>query len=317
MLALLPDLFALFEGRWTTRQTSGGFAEYQRGFHRTVLQHLERDVFRLSLLLLDDDVIAFSYGLQADGGTTSYIVAHDDRFRACSPGLLLLLHVLEAATRRRDTHYDFSLGRAPYKDSWADDEQRVYRVVVGKHCHRLAAQSRAWSALRDVPRLRRLKLEGVSALWKDRPVATVLADTPGIQAGPEGLWLVQQVRPQVRPANVRVRPFQYAEHGHQLSPRALELAVERSFRGDTAFAVERGEQLLGCVWRARESRRELISGGTSEDQEVWYHPVAAQADELRTIADSVAVEGSLLVSTSAIYDVHHRFAADFFFRAKT
>jgi len=114
-----------------------------------------------------------------------------------------------------------------------------------------------------------------------------------------------------------VRPFQYAEHGHQLSPRALELAVERSFRGDTAFAVERGEQLLGCVWRARQSRRELISGGTSEDQEVWYHPVAAQADELRTIADSVAVEGSLLVSTSAIYDVHHRFAADFFFRAKT
>jgi len=192
MLALLPRLFELFEGRWTTRQTEGGFATNQRGFHRTVLQHLDRNVFRLSLLLLDGDVIAFSYGLQADGGTTSYVLAHDDRFRACSPGLLLLVEVLEAATGRRDTHYDFSLGRAPYKDSWADEEQRVYRVVAGEHRQRLAAQSRVWTVLRDVPRLRRLKLEGVSALWQDRPAAPVSADGPGIQAGPEGLWFVQR-----------------------------------------------------------------------------------------------------------------------------
>lgn len=314
MLALLPRLFALFDGRWTTRQTRGGFAQNQRDFHRTVLQHLERDVFRLSLLLLDDDVIAFSYGLQADGGTTSYVLAHDDRFRACSPGLVLLLQVLEAAASRGDTHYDFSLGRAPYKDSWADTEQRVYRVIVGKHCRRLAAQSRAWSALRDVPRLRRLKLEGVSALWRDRPVAPILADRPGIQAGPEGLWLVQEVAHHVRPSDVRVRPFEHAEHGHQLSPRALDLAVERNFRGDTAFTVEREGRLLGCVWRARESRRELILGGASAGDEVWYHPIAAQPEDLRIVVDSAATDGSLLVSTSPIYDVHHEFAADFFFR---
>lgn len=316
VLALLPHLFALFDGRWTTRRIRGGFAENQREFHRTVIRHLERGVIRLSLLLLDDDVIAFSYGLQGDGGTTSYVLAHDDRFRACSPGLLLLLQVLEAAIDRGDTHYDFSLGRAPYKDSWADREGRVYRVVIGAHRHRLKAQSRAWGALRNLPRLRRLKVEGVSALWRDRPAVPVLADKPGIQAGPEGRWLVQQVPHRVRPANLQMRPFRHAEHGHGLSPRALELAVERNFRGDTAFIVEREGRLLGCVWRARESRRQLISGGARASGDIWYHPIAAQPEDLRMVADSVSTEGSLLVSTSPIYPVHDEFAADFSFRVQ-
>ncbi|MGH8572644.1 MAG: GNAT family N-acetyltransferase, partial [Gammaproteobacteria bacterium] len=127
--AALPAMMDLYERRWADRRESGGFAGHHRAFHELAGPALAAARHaRVSLLRVDGQIVAFSYGLRVGGVTTSYVLAHDDALGAYSPGLLLLLRLLEAACRRGDREYDFSIGEESYKDAWATGERTVFHV---------------------------------------------------------------------------------------------------------------------------------------------------------------------------------------------
>src|SRR5262245_19314641 len=330
--ARLPALFALFAGRWQGRHESGGFASRYRAFHEHALVALAAaGVLRLSVLELDGRVVAFSYGVRGATGTSSYVLAHDERLNVCSPGTLLLRRVLESPAGRGEPEYAFSLGIESYKDQWAGDARAVVRVVRARQrsvaalagrAHVLA--SRAWVAARAIGWLRDLRREGLHAIVAGDTSAPP-PDGPGLCAGVSGEWHVHRVpaMPKAR-RPLAPRPLTFAEMTVLLSPRLLELAVDRSFRGDVPLVLDRGGERLGIVWRAAANRRGLVTGGAAlpPDLPVYYHPVADRTEALPYLLRALAeIDDSteLVVVTPAAQTVLdctvHRFVADHRFQA--
>ncbi len=302
----MPRLFELFEARWAGQHVTGGMSPGLQPFHLRSSVRLARSGHALlSVLRLDGEIIAFNYGIRCGDTTSSYCLAHDNRFSRYSPGLLLLLRVLEEATRRGDGAYDFSLGEASYKDLWMSRERRTYRLLWGRGRRRRVAFNRAWVAARSVPTLRRLKLEGAKALVgrsRHAGEAPPAADTPGLAAGDGGRWRVYRVDPPSAPAGAgELRPLQFAEMERALSPRLVGLAVDRNFHGDDLLGLHRGSEVLGVVWRAGEKRREEVCGahlppGWTSD--VYYQPVAATGDRLMSLVTALAEQDAAIVVTT-------------------
>jgi CelD/BcsL family acetyltransferase involved in cellulose biosynthesis len=267
----IPRMAELFAKRWEGQRVDGFSSQLE--FQSTAAAALAADgLALLSTLRLDGEIIAFAYGIRSPTATSSYVLAHDDRFYRFSPGLLLLLQVLEAAAERGDERYDFSVGEAPYKAQWMTGQQDVHRALWGAGRRPRAAWSAAWARARDVEKLRALKLGGPRALLgRDKPAAEP-ADAPGLPAGaPPATTYVYERTGDGAPA---LRPGSYADMREAFSPRLLALAIERGFRGDELLAVE---GTGGFVWRAAPERRAVLLGETIDPgtRDVYYHPVGA------------------------------------------
>src|SRR5262249_5278370 len=179
-------------------------------------------------LELDERVVAFSYGVRGATGTSSYVLAHDERLNVCSPGTLLLLRVLEGAACRGEPEYDFSLGIESYKDQWATDARAVVRVVRARQrsvaalagrAHVLA--SRAWVAARAIGWLRDLRREGLHAVVAGDTSAPP-PDGPGLCAGASGEWHVHRVAAVPNAGGPLLpRPLTFAHVTMLPSPRPL------------------------------------------------------------------------------------------------
>jgi CelD/BcsL family acetyltransferase involved in cellulose biosynthesis len=306
--ATLPVMFELFRGRWSGRHESGGFAERHRAFHTQAAVALATaGHLRLSLLRLDGQVVAFAYGVRARGVTVSYVLAHDDALGVCSPGLLLLVRALETACRRGDVEYDFSIGEEEYKDTWATGTRAVFRALSWRrgslaalHGRLGSLGTRAWVGARSVGWLRDLRREGLRQLVGGTS-HDELPDTPGLPAGAGRSWQVQRLERSTGDSGVVARRWPYPELAQRLSPRLLELAVDRSFRGDTLLPLFSGDRLLGVTWRAEPGRRAVITDGAAlqDDDVVFYHPVAAPGSTLTqmmtALADLAAPQSAVVV----------------------
>jgi len=309
--AALPVMFELFAARWERRHESSGFAAHQRGFHERAAPALARaGHLELALLRLDGEIVAFHYGVRAGSVTSSYVLSHARPLEVCSPGALLLIRTLEAAGRRRDPEYDFSLGEEAYKDTWATGARGVFRLLRARHGVRppLAASWRGlasgvWASMRGIESLRRLRREGVRRALLRMP-ARLAPDAPGLPAGPQGTWNVYRLRAGPSP-DVAAVTWRYAEMRARLSPRLLELAVDRTFRGDTLLVLVRRERPVGIAWRATPARSAVVTGGADAGPgaAVYYHPVPAENlglhDVVRALAGLDASGGPVTVVTSA------------------
>jgi hypothetical protein len=307
----MPAMADLFGRRWAGRHESGGFATRHRGFHaRAAVALAAAGHVRLSLLRLDGDIIAFSYGLRTTNVTTSYVLAHDDTLGACSPGLLLLHRVLEAACRRGDPQYDFSLGEETYKDAWATGRRAVFRVLSWRRSSPALLRgrlrvlgARAWVGARSVRWLRDLRREGIRGRRRGVP-----PDEPGLAAGAGCAWHVHRLAPSVSRSGLTMRPWRYRDLARRLSPRLLALAVERSFHGDEPLALFDGEALLGIAWRAGRGQEPPVTGDVvlGDDEAVFYHPVPAPGrsneDTARALADVAAPCPVVVVTRDRLSD---------------
>ena len=277
--SVMPRLFSLFQRRWGGQHITAGFGKGYEGFqiHAARLAGAEGHV-RLSLLRLDGEIIAFSYGIRAASVTASYVLAHDDLFSRYSVGLLLLLRVLEAAAGRGDPVYDFSLGETEYKTLWASGERGVFELFWGRGRWMRFALNRARGAARSVPWLRRAKVKGVRLLIPEKLASQGLSDSPGIgvgQGSADGRWYVYRVNP-LSKEGIRTARWSFRDMRERLSPRLLEIAIERSFRGDELVVVSDGGAVTGVVWMASGGRRvRVLGGGTdvSAEEPVYYHPI--------------------------------------------
>jgi len=291
----LDAMFGLFRGRWAGRHESGGFAGERRAFHAEAAPALAAaGHLSLASLTLDDELVAFHYGVRAGGVTSSYVLAHDNALNVCSPGQVLLVRTLEAAARRGDAEYDFAVGEEPYKETWASGRRAVFRLLRWRR-HRLAGidararglGTRLWVAARSVDRLRQLRREGLLRALRKRISAP---DAPGFPAGRPGTWHVYALDrvPDVD-ATFSLERWSYATMRRWLSPRLLDLAVDRAFRGDELLMLRGGKRLVGIVWRASMSRRELVAGrAVPADAAVYYQPVAAGGSDLDEVVRGLA-----------------------------
>lgn len=299
--AAMPRLVELFQSRWETRRTAGGFSATVAGFQTDAAVATARaGHVALSQLILDEQIIAFAYGIRAGETTTSYVIGHDGRFGSYSLGLLLTLKVLEAAARRGDPVHDFSLGDDSYKSMWATRERKVFRLLWGRRRRPRAWTSRAWTAARGVPVLRKLKLEGPRATMFGTPPPPPPADAPGLPAGSGDSWAVHRVAP-ASATRVRVRRGTYGDIRDVVSPRLLALALERSFRGDELVVVEDQDGIAGVAWRAAASHRERILGqpATAQpDLPAYFHPVAHERLGLAALVAALAQPEGCVVAAA-------------------
>jgi CelD/BcsL family acetyltransferase involved in cellulose biosynthesis len=291
-----PRLCELYEARWHGKRIRTVFGPQQ---YRLQLQAAKRlgtqRLVRLSLIRLDGEVIAFAYGMRGATYSTSYVLAHDAPFEVFSPGLLLLIKVLEAAAARGDTCYDFSLGALPYKAMWATGEQRVFSVLIGRGAGLAAIRRRWWRAARSVPLLRRLKQEGLRGLSIRKDGPEHLVDQPGLSAGTGGVWHIYRIKDAGRlEPRLLKRPLRYSEMRVLFSPRLLALALDRHYRGDQALAVEREGNVIAAIWKAAPHRRSIVTSGymcPSEPGAVYYHPVASEGEDTgQVVLGSVSEE---------------------------
>jgi CelD/BcsL family acetyltransferase involved in cellulose biosynthesis len=302
----LPTMFDLYRGRWLGRRESGGFAGRHRTFQTEAAEALAAaGHVRLSLLRLDGQIMAFAYGVRARGVTVSYVLAHDDAFGVCSPGLLLLVRMLEAACQRGDVEYDFSVGEEEYKDAWTTGTRAVFRALAWRRASFAALHgrlgslgTRAWVGARSVGWLRDLRREGLRHLVGGASDHD-LPDAPGLAAGDGRSWQVHRVKTTTGARPVEAHRWPYPELARRLSPRLLELAVDRSFRGDTVLPLFRDDRLLGVAWRADPARHGLVTGGVAlqEDDVVFYHPVA---DPGSTVAEMMTALAQLAAPKRAV-----------------
>lgn len=304
--AAMPRMAELWRRRWDGLHVRRSFAEHTDFQRRAAAELAANDLALLSALHLDGEIIAFAYGVRGGGFTSSYVLAHDEVLHRYSPGLLLLLHVLEAACRRGDTMYDFSLGDAPYKAMWVTDQQRVYRAIWGRGRWLLGGWSAARSRARSVGALREFKLRGSRAII-GRPIGQAQPpDEPGLPAGDTSTTFVYELaEPSSAVGSVRACP--YRQMRELLSPRLLRLALERRFRGDELLLVEAGNRLAGVVWLAAKPRRSLLAGDGAGacGAEVYYHPIALAPGRLADVVQHLAAATRGLVVTNAPLTAPH------------
>jgi CelD/BcsL family acetyltransferase involved in cellulose biosynthesis len=301
--AAMPELFALYDERWAGRWTSGAFSSRRREFQMLAAAS---GVERLSMLRLDDRMIACLLGIRFGGITTGYVLAHDDRFRAFSPGLLLMLRILEAAAERGDPAYDFSLGEMPYKAAWADRGRTVFRAFWGRGSAVRAIRARAWVKARSVDWLQAAKVNGPLALRTliRRPRGADKATGLGSSgAGPLVLYRAARRLPR---GSFQLTEVGFADMERLLPPPVVRLALTRHYRGDRLHAMRHDGTLLGFAWLAGEGRRKAIRAdipGIDMTAECWYHPIAADQGRVDSLVVALlATRGALVASGNRISD---------------
>jgi CelD/BcsL family acetyltransferase involved in cellulose biosynthesis len=125
----LEALLALHGRRWGERGEDGVLADPQvEAFHRAAAPRLlAAGLLRLHLLELDGRPLAAHYGFRHGATAYSYIHGFDPAVAVFAPTSLLLLAVMEEATREGATTFDFLRGREPYKYAWGAVDQPQHR----------------------------------------------------------------------------------------------------------------------------------------------------------------------------------------------
>jgi CelD/BcsL family acetyltransferase involved in cellulose biosynthesis len=322
--AAFPRMRELYAARWQGKHVRGALSPAHYPVQLEAAKALgSRGLVRLSVIRLDGEIAAFSYAMRGAGESTSSFVAHDAALEAFSPGQLLLIKVLEAATARGDTCYDFSLGTMPYKAMWATREQRVFSVLTGRGAGLAARRRRWWRAARSVPILQKLKQQGLKGFSIRKEGAGHLVDWPGLSAGKAEVWHVYLTDEDGQPASrLLKRPLRYFEMRALFSPRLLALAIDRHYRGDQALAVEREGKVIAAIWKAAPHRRSVVTGEytfPADPGPVYYHPVVAEGEDIKQVATGVANEKSVVVSPRPLAGEGvrkiHTFTGDLWFRS--
>jgi CelD/BcsL family acetyltransferase involved in cellulose biosynthesis len=117
----------------------------------------------LSAMELDGRVIAAHWGLVHKGRLYSLLPSYDEAHATVSPGLHLMLSIMEWCCDNGVTVFDFTIGDEGYKEKWSDETLRLIERVRLRRARGLGyvARVRAGHAARRLarrmPALRRIK----------------------------------------------------------------------------------------------------------------------------------------------------------------
>lgn len=150
----LATVEALHQRRWRAKDGPGAFASAPfRAFHKEVAS-----VFAglgwldIDFLLLDGEPIAGIYGFTYGGCYYYYLTSfHPDRVPQASPGMQLLVHIVERAIERGCHRVDLLRGEAGYKSTLANGG----RGCVGVRTHQGGPRVALYRSARATWRLAR------------------------------------------------------------------------------------------------------------------------------------------------------------------
>lgn len=144
-----PALKAALEAYETVYRRSWKQPEPFPGFNNALLNRLAQDgVLRIGTMWMGERPIAAQYWSVANNAATVLKLAHDEEFKALSPGTVLTAATIRALIEGDDvTELDFGRGDDAYKRNWAN-RRRPRIGLLGLNPRSLAGM-RAW-AVHDV-----------------------------------------------------------------------------------------------------------------------------------------------------------------------
>jgi len=142
---VLAEFFELEASGWKGRRGSAIAASPRLvAFYTAVAQAAAKlRYLRIYALLLNDAPVAMHFGLLMNGCYYIPKVAYDERYRKCSPGLLLMQHVLKDLALIGAHKFDFLGPSMEWKRMWTDrvlehSNQYIIRPTVkGRMLHAL------------------------------------------------------------------------------------------------------------------------------------------------------------------------------------
>jgi CelD/BcsL family acetyltransferase involved in cellulose biosynthesis len=171
---LVEEAIALHARRWHGQRTSTVFSSSAlgRAFYRASIPAAIRNSYGdFAVLTLNDRVIASAVGLRHSNEYGYYLPAWHPGYPTYAPSTLLLVHLMEYASEKGATRFDFMLGDEPYKAAWATGQERVHTVVAarpGRTGRLWLIQTLGYHALknriRESTRLMAIRRHGLSAL---------------------------------------------------------------------------------------------------------------------------------------------------------
>jgi CelD/BcsL family acetyltransferase involved in cellulose biosynthesis len=162
MIEHFDEFIQLYRNRRSTKTQSDPYTRVgplERFFRLIVERYGPRGWLTLSVLKLDETIVAFCYCLVYDGVLFYYNPAFRDEFKDCAPGKLLLMELIRRAFED-PTIREFNFMRSEYAyKHWFEPESKPYFTITTEN-HR----SHRTRALRAIGYLR--SLHGMRAATK-------------------------------------------------------------------------------------------------------------------------------------------------------
>ncbi|MHB9027810.1 MAG: GNAT family N-acetyltransferase, partial [Candidatus Latescibacterota bacterium] len=130
----LDDFFRLHRAWWEERGEKGVLSDAGiQSFHReAATRFLKIGWLRFYRLSLDGKAIAYVYGLEKGNRFYSYLGALDPAMERYSPGVVILLMIIEECIRKGLREFDFLRGEERYKYLWGARKTLTYRYKIEK-----------------------------------------------------------------------------------------------------------------------------------------------------------------------------------------
>ncbi|KOO51976.1 GNAT family N-acetyltransferase [Viridibacillus arvi] len=127
----INQVFKVHQKRWEKKNDTSGFSSIRKQsfFKYLAEQNKGKLSVRLSTLMLQNEMIAFTYGFACRGRYLGYVLGHDSDFDVYGPGRIL---VKEKIKRNIDDGFhklDMSIGYEPYKLEWNTGEDYTRKTV--------------------------------------------------------------------------------------------------------------------------------------------------------------------------------------------
>lgn len=130
-LAILDITFTQKARRYrdTGRANPLAVDAYREFYRRMTARHYSSGFVRVAALILDDHVLATDWGCIHEGRFVSLLPSYDAAWSWMSPGRLLLEHLVEWSFRQGLHEFDFTIGDEPYKFTFCNVHEGLYRRV--------------------------------------------------------------------------------------------------------------------------------------------------------------------------------------------
>lgn len=127
----LPQIFEIHRKRWKGYYTGSKFStpSGEEFYKRVAKEYQTKRWLDIAILLLNGQVIAYSYSFIWGGEYFYYNPAHDPKFSNYSPGTLLLVNILEKLFNSGFKRFDFGRGELFYKEHWTDGIRQNKRLI--------------------------------------------------------------------------------------------------------------------------------------------------------------------------------------------
>ncbi|TCL66365.1 GNAT family N-acetyltransferase [Rhizobium sp. BK251] len=136
----LPFFFKQHIQRWALAGVESQFLNPgRRSFFETLVDEIDTDVLKFSVLSLDTRPIAYHLGFEFRGKFTFYKPTFDPDFWDDSPGIVLLLHLIDHVRRSELRELDFANGGEWYKSRFTNAVRHTSGFVLQRSLARATA----------------------------------------------------------------------------------------------------------------------------------------------------------------------------------